>query len=155
VLTYIGLGKDEGAKIVIGGGRPKGDQFNKGFWIEPTVFTGVDMAMRIAKEEIFGPVMSILKWKEIDEAVRMANAIDLGLTAAVWTRDLAKAINIAHAVQAGYVWVNSVGTHYRGVPYGGFKNSGTGREEGIEELMSYTEVKAINIALGDSTYNPG
>ena len=154
VLSYIELGKREGAKLLHGGGIPKGDAFSRGYWVEPTVFGDVTMAMRLAKEEVFGPVMSILKFKTESEAVEMANAIDLGLTAAVWTNDINRAMKVAQAVQAGYIWINGVGQHYRGVPYGGFKNSGIGREEGLSELLSYTEEKVINIVIGGADYNP-
>ena len=98
--------------------------------------------------------IAVLKFKTETEAVQMANAIDLGLTAAVWTNDINRALRVAQQVQAGYVWINGVGQHYRGVPYGGFKNSGIGREEGISELLSYTEEKVINIVMGGADYNP-
>jgi betaine-aldehyde dehydrogenase len=148
VLRYIAVGKEEGAKLLLGGGRPEGAEFNTGYWIEPTVFENVTASMRIAKEEIFGPVMSIMKFKTEAEAIEMANAIDLGLTGAVWTQDISRALRVAQAIDAGYVWVNGVGTHFRGVPYGGFKNSGIGREEGLGELLSYTEEKVINLCNG-------
>jgi acyl-CoA reductase-like NAD-dependent aldehyde dehydrogenase len=154
VQFYIDLAKKEGAKLLHGGGVPKGDDFKRGYWVEPTVFGDVNMSMRIAKEEVFGPVMSVLKFSTEAEAISMANAIELGLTAAVWTNDISRAIRVAQAVQAGYIWINGVGQHYRGVPYGGFKNSGIGREEGISELLSYTEEKVINIVLGGADYNP-
>src|SRR5258706_545662 len=115
---------------------------------------GMNMSMRLAKEEVFGPVMSIFKFANEAEALAIANAIDLGLTAAVWTNDINRALRVAQSVQAGYVWVNGVGQHYRGVPYGGFKNSGICREEGISELLSYTEEKVINIVIGGGDYNP-
>jgi acyl-CoA reductase-like NAD-dependent aldehyde dehydrogenase len=98
--------------------------------------------------------MSVLKFSTEAEAIAMANGIELGLTAAVWTNDISRAIRVAQAVQAGYIWINGVGQHYRGVPYGGLKNSGVGREEGISELLSYTEEKVINIVLGGADYNP-
>ena len=154
VLSYIDLGRTGGAKLLHGGGIPQGDEFKRGFWVEPTVFGDVNMSMRLAKEEVFGPVMSILKFRTEAEAVEMANAIDLGLTAAVWTNDINRALKVAQSVQAGYIWINGVGQHYRGVPYGGFKNSGVGREEGISELLSYTEEKVINIVIGGAEYNP-
>jgi acyl-CoA reductase-like NAD-dependent aldehyde dehydrogenase len=154
VLSYIALGKEGGAKLLHGGGIPQGDEFKRGFWVEPTVFGNVDMSMRLAKEEVFGPVMSILKFTSEAQAIEMANAIELGLTAAVWTNDINRALRVAQQVQAGYIWINGVGQHYRGVPYGGFKNSGIGREEGISELLSYTEEKVINIVLGGADYNP-
>ena len=147
VLSYIQLGQDEGARLICGGGRPKGPEFEKGFWIEPTVFSDVDMSMRLAREEIFGPVLSILRWTDADDVLDLANDTEFGLSASVWTRDLNCALHAARRLQAGYVWINGVGTHFRGVPYGGFKNSGVGREEGLDELLSYTEVKAVNIFL--------
>jgi betaine-aldehyde dehydrogenase len=148
VMSYIRLGKEEGARLVAGGGKPAGAQFEKGFWIEPTVFTDVTMSMRLAREEIFGPVLSVLRWRQENEAVTMANAVEYGLTAAIWTNDLNRAVRMARRVNAGYIWINGVGTHYRGVPYGGAKNSGVGTEEGLDELLSYTEIKSINIVMG-------
>jgi betaine-aldehyde dehydrogenase len=148
VLRYIALGKEEGAELLLGGERPEGSEFKKGYWIEPTVFGDVTTDMRIAKEEIFGPVMSIMKFTTEAEAIEMANAIDLGLTCAVWTQDISRALRVSQAIDAGYIWVNGVGTHFRGVPYGGFKNSGIGREEGLSELLSYTEEKVINLCNG-------
>jgi acyl-CoA reductase-like NAD-dependent aldehyde dehydrogenase len=147
VKSYIKLGQEEGAKLVFGGGRPAGEQFQRGYWVEPTVFTNVTMSMRLAREEIFGPVLSVLRWKDVEEALTMANAVDYGLTGAVFTKDLDNALKVAQRIDAGYIWVNEVGPHYRGVPYGGFKNSGVGREEGLEELLSYTEAKAINVVF--------
>lgn len=148
VLRYVALGKEEGATLLLGGGRPEGAPFDKGYWIEPTVFGDVTAGMRIAKEEIFGPVMSIMRFTTEAEAIEMANAIDLGLTGAVWTQDISRALRVSQAIDAGYIWVNGVGTHFRGVPYGGFKNSGIGREEGLGELLSYTEEKVINLCNG-------
>jgi betaine-aldehyde dehydrogenase len=150
VKRYIGLGSAEGAKLLIGGGTPKGEEFKRGFWIEPTVFGDVDMSMRIAREEIFGPVMSLFKFSTEEEAIIMANNIDLGLTAAVWTQDISRALRVSQRIDAGYIWVNGVGTHFRGVPYGGLKNSGIGREEGLGELLSYTEEKVINLIVEKS-----
>jgi acyl-CoA reductase-like NAD-dependent aldehyde dehydrogenase len=147
VLRYIDVGRTEGAKLLTGGAIPKGEAFERGFWIEPTVFGDVTPQMRIGREEIFGPVMSIMKFRTEDEAVELANAIDLGLTAAVWTQDISRALRVSQKIDAGYVWVNGVGTHFRGVPYGGFKNSGVGREEGLGELLSYTEEKVISLMV--------
>jgi len=147
-MEYIEIAKQDGATLAAGGKWPEGAGFEKGFWVEPTVFTDVTMDMRIAQEEVFGPVLSVLKWKEIDEAIEMANAVDYGLTASLWTKDLGLALRLVREIEAGYIWVNGCGTHYRNVPHGGFKNSGTGREEGIDELLSYTEVKAVNILAG-------
>jgi betaine-aldehyde dehydrogenase len=147
VLHYIKAGQEDGARLVTGGKKPTGKQFEKGFWVEPTIFADVKVNMRIAREEIFGPVLSVFKWKNIDECLEIANSTEYGLSAAIWTNDITTALNTARRVQSGYIWVNGVSGHYKGMPFGGFKNSGTGREEGIEELLSYTEEKAIHIML--------
>ncbi|MBL8379947.1 MAG: aldehyde dehydrogenase family protein [Burkholderiales bacterium] len=148
VLSYIDVGRTEGGKLLAGGGVPKGDLFKKGYWVEPTVFGEMNRSMRLAREEVFGPVMSVFRFRTEDEAIAIANDVDLGLTAAIWTNDLQRALRLARRVEAGYVWINGVSAHFRGVPFGGFKNSGIGREEGIGELLSYTEEKAINIVAG-------
>lgn len=147
VLHYIDAGLADGARLVAGGRRPQGPTFEKGYWIEPTVFADVEPEMRIAREEIFGPVLSILRWSEVDEVVEKANALDFGLTAAVWTNDLTVAMKTARRIESGYVWVNGVGAHVRAMPYGGYKNSGIGRERGLDELLSYTEEKSVHIML--------
>lgn len=147
VLRYVGFGKEDGATLLTGGKRPDGAEFARGYWVQPTVFAGVTPDMRLAKEEIFGPVLSILRWSTVEEAIRIANSTEYGLTASIWTNDIKQALRTAKAVQSGYIWVNGASAHYRGTPFGGFKNSGTGREEGIEELLSYTQIKAIHISL--------
>ena len=147
VLQYIESAKDEGASLLAGGGRPQGDEFKRGFWVRPTLFGDVKPGMKIAQEEIFGPVLSVMKWSSSDEALRIANDVEYGLTASIWTNNIDDALSLARRVRAGYVWVNSVGPHYRGMNYGGYKNSGVGRDEGVEELLSYTEQKTINIAI--------
>lgn len=144
VMHYVEAGKADGATLLAGGKRPTGPEFDKGYWVEPTVFGDVDASMRIAREEIFGPVMSVLKFKDEDDAVAKANAIDLGLTASIWTNDVNRILRLVRRIDAGYIWVNGVSAHYRGVPFGGMKNSGVGREEGLEEMLSYTETRAIN-----------
>lgn len=147
VLRYIGYGKEDGATLLSGGVRPEGADFERGYWVRPTVFGDVTPDMRIAKEEIFGPVLSVLRWKTPDEAFAIANSTEYGLTAAIWTNDLKMALQAARRVESGYIWINGFSTHYRGTPFGGLKNSGTGREEGLDELLSYTENKTIHIAL--------
>ncbi len=148
VLHYVQAGKDDGAKLVYGGKRPKGKQFDKGYWIEPTVFGGAGMDMRVAREEIFGPVLSILRWTDIEQVVTMANATEYGLTAAIWTQDLKAALNLGRRIDCGYLWINGASAHYKGMPFGGSKNSGVGREECLDELLSYTQTKAFHINLG-------
>jgi betaine-aldehyde dehydrogenase len=147
VEEYVASAKAQGARLLTGGRRPEGAQFTKGFWYTPTVFADVTQDMRIAREEIFGPVLSVMRWKDIDEAVNAANSLDFGLTGAVWTRDISLALRTAKRLQTGYVWINGVATNARAVPFGGYKNSGIGRERGIEELYSYTEEKSMQIFL--------
>jgi acyl-CoA reductase-like NAD-dependent aldehyde dehydrogenase len=147
VLHYIEAGKADGAKLATGGKRPPGADFTRGYWIEPTVFANVTADMRIAREEIFGPVLSVLRWSSFDEAIAIANGTEYGLTASIWTRDIKQALRAAKAVNSGYIWINGFSAHYRGTPFGGLKNSGIGREEGLDDLLSYTETKAIHIML--------
>ncbi len=147
IENYVEIGKAEGARLVAGGKRPTGPAFEKGFWFQPTVFADVRQEMRIAREEIFGPVLSILRWSDIDQAIEMANSVEYGLTAGVWTQDMTKALRTAQRLKSGYIWVNGMNTHVRAVPFGGYKNSGVGRERGIEELYSYTEEKSLQIFL--------
>ena len=147
VLRYVDYGKEDGATLLSGGVRPEGAGFERGFWVRPTLFGDVTPDMRIAKEEIFGPVLSVLRWHDVDEALAIANGTEYGLTASIWTNDIKTALRVAKKVESGYIWINGFSTHYRGTPFGGFKNSGTGREEGLDELLSYTESKTIHIAL--------
>jgi acyl-CoA reductase-like NAD-dependent aldehyde dehydrogenase len=147
VKYYIGQGKEEGAKLVTGGSRPSGKDFERGYWIEPTIFADVQGDMRIAREEIFGPVLSVFRWDKVDDVMKLANSTDYGLTASIWTNDLKTALNAARRVRSGFVWINQVSAHYIGVPFGGYGNSGTGREEGLSELMSYVEHKSVNVML--------
>src|SRR3954466_3114877 len=149
VCSMVESGKTEGAKLMTGGKRPGGDDFSRGYWIEPTVFADVSPNMRIAKEEIFGPVMSVFSWKDEKEALTLANSTEYGLTASIFTNDLKTALRTARAVKSGYIWINGASGHFYGTPFGGFKNSGIGREEGIDELLSYTEVKTIHVLLGE------
>ena len=142
---YIDLARTEGATLAYGGERPPG--FDRGYYLQPTIFTGVRPEMRIAREEVFGPVMSVLTYADLDEAVRIANGVEYGLTASIWTRDVSTALSLADRVEAGYVWVNGSSRHFWGVPFGGTKSSGIGREESIEELLSYTELKAVNVLV--------
>lgn len=143
IMSYIEGGKREGADLLTGGKRV-GDQ---GYFIEPTVFAGVRDDMKIAREEIFGPVMSILKFHHLDEVIERANKTTYGLAAAVWTRDISKAHAIANSVKAGTVWVNCFDVFDAAAPFGGFKQSGIGREMGEYGLHEYTEVKTVTLKL--------
>ncbi len=143
ILEYVEYGKQDGANCVSGGKR-HGDQ---GYFVEPTMFTGVTDDMRIATDEIFGPVLSVMKFSDIDEITRRANATNFGLAAAVWTRDIAKAHRFAKQVRAGTVWVNCYDVFDSAAPFGGFKESGIGRELGAAGLEAYTENKTVTVAL--------
>lgn len=147
ILHYIELGKAEGARLMAGGKRPDDPALAKGLFVEPTIFADVTMDMRIAREEIFGPVMSIIKWSDENEMFDQVNCLDLGLTAAIFTRDLSVAHRAAAAVDVGYVWINNSSAHFYGAPFGGYKRSGVGREECLEELLSLTQIKNIHIVL--------
>jgi aldehyde dehydrogenase (NAD+) len=142
VMGYIDAGKKDGAKMLLGGKRVG----EKGYFIEPTVFTDVKDEMKIAREEIFGPVMSILKFKDTDEVIERGNRTFYGLAAAVWTRDVTKALRMANALRAGTVWVNCYDVFDAAAPFGGYKMSGIGRELGQYALQLYTEVKSVIVA---------
>ncbi len=144
ILRYIAVGQKEGANMLVGGKAPTGD----GYFVEPTVFDNVTDTMTIAREEIFGPVMNILTFKDIEEVTRRGNDTQFGLAAAVWTRDIRKAHHIAHNLRAGTVWVNCYDVFDAAAPFGGFKMSGIGRELGEYALQLYTEVKTVTMAGG-------
>ncbi len=143
VMGYIDAGKKDGAKLETGGGRVG----QRGFFIEPTVFTNVKDEMKIAQEEIFGPVLSVIRFKDVDDVVKRANKSVYGLAAAVWTKDISKAHAIANRVRAGTVWVNCYDVFDAAAPFGGFKMSGLGRELGEYGLANYTEVKTVTVKL--------
>ena len=146
VLSYIEAGKQEGARVVAGGGRANvGD--GKGYFVEPTIFDGVTNTMRIAREEIFGPVLSVIPFRSVEDGIAQANATSYGLAAAVWTRDVSKALKAARAIRAGTVWVNAYNLFDAALPFGGFKESGFGREMGSVGLDHYTEVKTVWVDL--------
>jgi acyl-CoA reductase-like NAD-dependent aldehyde dehydrogenase len=147
VVSFVDDAKRDGARLMTGGRRPKGAAFERGFWIEPAVYADVKPGTRLWREEVFGPILSIGRWSTIDQAVDLANSTEYGLTAAIWTKDIKAALNTARRVRSGHLWINGYSTHFLGVPFGGMKNSGVGREEGIEEMLSYTESKTINVML--------
>ncbi|MQA13267.1 MAG: aldehyde dehydrogenase family protein [Pseudonocardiaceae bacterium] len=146
VMGHLETARDEGAEVLTGGARP--DDPGTGLFIAPTVLGNVAADSRIARVEVFGPVLSVIRWGDGDDVVAMANAVSYGLTASVWTDDLRTAHRMAAELEAGYVWINGSARHFPGVPFGGVKNSGIGREESLEELLSYTTLKAVNVVLG-------
>lgn len=144
IMGFIDAGKSEGAKMLCGG-----NQFgSKGYFIEPTVFDEVKDGMKIARDEIFGPVMNVLRFKDVDEVIRRGNQTYFGLAAAVWTRDVSKAHRLANELRAGTVWVNCYDVFDAAAPFGGYKMSGHGRELGEYALELYTEVKTVTVQLG-------
>lgn len=145
IMALIDSARAEGARRVTGGGRPHGESFVRGYWVEPTLFADVTPAMRIAREEVFGPVVCAQRFRTEEEAVAIANGTDFGLTAAVWTRDLPLALRMVRAVQSGTVWINTAGQHFVGTPFGGWKDSGLGGEECLDELFSYSQIKAVHV----------
>jgi betaine-aldehyde dehydrogenase len=146
VVSYIESAKQEGAELISGGGRPADPALAQGLYIEPTVFA-VTGKNRIAREEIFGPVLGMFKWRDEAEMLAQVNQVEYGLTASIWTNDLSTAHRAAMSVEAGYVWINEVGKHFLGAPFGGFKQSGLGREECFEEMLSFTQEKNIHVKL--------
>ena len=147
VLGYIEAGKSEGAKLIAGGSRVSVDG-GKGFFIEPTVFSGVSNEMKIAQEEIFGPVLATLKFDDVDQVVELANRNQYGLAAAIWTRDVKKAHQVSRQLRAGTVWINTYGLMDAALPFGGYKSSGFGRELGQAALEHYTEIKTVWMNMG-------
>jgi acyl-CoA reductase-like NAD-dependent aldehyde dehydrogenase len=148
VVDYLRIGREEGARVVVGGGPVDDPALAGGMFLRPTLFDGVRPDSRLAQEEIFGPVLAAMPFERDDEAVQIANGVAYGLTASVYTRDLATAHRFARDVRAGYVWVNDSSRHFPGAPYGGVKDSGVGREESFEELISYTQTKNVNVRFG-------
>ncbi|WP_034950347.1 betaine-aldehyde dehydrogenase [Erwinia oleae] len=147
VMRYIETGICEGARVLCGGQRLTGDSFDNGAWVAPTVFTDCHDEMTIVREEIFGPVMSILTYTHEEEAVRRANATEFGLAAGVVTRDLNRAHRIIHQIEAGICWINTWGESAAEMPVGGYKHSGVGRENGLMTLQNYTQVKSVQVEL--------
>jgi acyl-CoA reductase-like NAD-dependent aldehyde dehydrogenase len=146
VLEYIDIGKSEGAELALGGKTPPG--FDGGAYVEPTLFTGVNNSMRIAREEIFGPVCVALPFKTVEEAVEIANDSIYGLTAGIWTSDLSTAHRMARDIDAGVIWINCYDHGDMTQPWGGFKQSGTGRDKCLETLLSVSQTKSVWVHLG-------
>jgi acyl-CoA reductase-like NAD-dependent aldehyde dehydrogenase len=149
IERYIGIGRNEGAELVTGGRRPQEPRLQRGFYIEPTLLDGVKPGMRVAQEEIFGPVLAIMPFDDFEEAAAVADQTEYGLVAGIWTRDINRALTLANRLQSGQVYINTYGAG-GGVelPFGGYKKSGYGREKGLEALASYTQVKNVCIRYG-------
>jgi aldehyde dehydrogenase (NAD+) len=146
VLGYLDIGRAEGAELVTGGGTPSGAEFDRGFFVEPTLFDQVTPQMRIAREEIFGPVLSVIAVDDEEEAVEVANGTDYGLVASVWTSDVGKAVRMSRRLLAGQVGVNNaIGAGVIGGPFGGYKRSGFGRTMGADAVLEYTQVKTVSL----------
>lgn len=146
-LDFIASARNEGACLATGGRHPEEAALSRGFFIEPTVFTSVTPAMRLAREEVFGPVLAVLRWRQEDELYDAVNGTEFGLTASIWTRDLLTAHRAAARVEAGYVWINDCSSHFIGAPFGGYKQSGLGREESKDELYEFTQIKNVNVSM--------
>jgi aldehyde dehydrogenase (NAD+) len=155
VLGFIDGAVKEGAKLVAGGRRASGDDLNQGFFVEPTVLTEVLPHMKIAQEEVFGPVLSVFRFQTEAEAIALANQSEFGLASGIWTSNLDRALTVSRAMRAGTVWVNTYRSSSPAAPFGGFKRSGLGRERGREALYEYLQVKNVMISLGAATRNAG
>jgi len=149
VLGYIGIGRGEG-RLITGGGRPRGRDLERGFFVEPTIFADVDNRARIAQEEIFGPVLVVIPFADEAEAIRIANDTPYGLAGAVWTRDVFRGIRVLKQIRAGILWLNTYHPTYNEAPWGGYKQSGFGRELGRYGIEHYLETKQINLNLSEA-----
>jgi betaine-aldehyde dehydrogenase len=147
-MTFIERGVDEGGRLVLGGKRPMNPELQDGNFLEPIIIADVTPEMQIAREEIFGPVLCVLRWSDEEEMLSAVNGVDYGLTAAVYTGDTAHGLAIANRIEAGCIGINNITFHALGSPFGGYKQSGIGREECIEELLEFTQLKTLCVSLG-------
>jgi aldehyde dehydrogenase (NAD+) len=154
ILKYIDIARDEGARPVLGGSRASRPECGDGWFVEPTIFAGVRNSMRIAQEEVFGPVLAVIPFSDQDEAIAIGNDVAYGLAAGVWTQNMRRALTMAEKLQAGTIWINT----YRAVsylsPFGGYKRSGLGRESGQEMIKEYLQVKSVWISTATDVPNP-
>ena len=147
VQSYVSSALEEGARLVTGGKQPNDPALKDGFFFEPTIFADMKPHMRLANEEVFGPVMSVFKWDDEVDLFTQVNSVDYGLTGSIWTESLVTAHRAASRMHTGYIWINNVSQHFLGATFGGVKQSGIGREECFEELLEFTYVKNINVRL--------
>jgi aldehyde dehydrogenase (NAD+) len=154
VLKYLEIGKSEGATLLAGGKHPTSPELQTGLFVEPTIFGDVKNSMRIAREEIFGPVASVIRFKTEEEAIQIANDTKFGLAAGVWTNDLKRAHRVVARLRAGTVWVNNYRRTNYAMPFGGYGESGVGRENGVDSVYEYTEVKSVWIDIGGVVADP-
>lgn len=154
VLDYVDIAKNEGAELALGGKRPDLQECSTGYFVEPTIFTGVTNDMRIAREEVFGPVLSTIVFDEPEEAIAIANDSEFGLAAGVWTSDMRLALNMSDRLEAGSIWINTYRDISYTTPFGGYKKSGLGRENGVEGIREYLQTKAVWISTAEEIANP-
>ena len=154
MVRYLDIARAEGARCVAGGRTLSGPGYGAGQFVEPTIFTEVDNAMRIAREEVFGPVLSVIRFRDEDDAVRIANDIRFGLAAGVWTRSLHRAMTMSERLEAGTVWINNYRSTSYTTPFGGMKDSGIGREGGAEAVKEYLEPKSVWVSTDLEMPNP-
>ena len=154
IEQYVEIAKAEGARLLCGGKRASAEGYPKGLFYEPTIFLDVENGMRIAQEEVFGPVLSVIPFEDEEEAVRIANDTIFGLAAGVWTESLARGIRMAEKVRAGTVWVNNYRSTSTTSPFGGFGMSGVGREGGIPGIYEYLELKSVWVSTNVEIPNP-
>jgi betaine-aldehyde dehydrogenase len=148
VKGFVESARAQGARLVCGGKQPDDAALRNGFFFEPTVFADVQPHMRLAREEVFGPILSVFKWSDENALFDVVNGVDFGLTGSIWTQNLDRALKAARRINTGYVWINNSSQHFLGAPFGGVKHSGIGREECFAELLEFTYTKNVNVKLG-------
>jgi len=145
VMSYVAKGIEDGGRLVCGGKRPDDPRLKDGFYCEATIFADMQPHMRLAREEVFGPIMSVFKWSDEDVLFEQVNGLEFGLTGSIWTQSLNTAHRAARRINTGYVWINNASQHFMGAPFGGVKQSGIGREECFAELLEFTYTKNVNL----------